>query len=516
MGQPRALFVRDFKAKTEVKAPVRTGREVRSPDTKGRAYELVKAIEGRKYVQKMDFVPYYKPSDDLWGSATGLDERPSIEDLAAICNTRMGCAWTATMGVSGDVVRNWHVFADPDSLKERRNDDTKAALKYAKGPSDLKNQCQQWMRYVLGMGTSWLLKYWNADDIKNMQATPNLRKPPKKFRAFSPRYMQPINTDKSNELNYQEEVWKFGGGEIRYAYDIHQDRVEVLSLYPEEGHWRGLSVVEPVWVPLMGYFNGFIYLTRGLRQWGDAVPAMFSGEGLPKEGEITSMLDLMDEYQMNYKWALGKDDRLEFKQTQIGKGLDTAFEIYKEELSSAWRIPLNQLFGRSEGGGLAGAGALVSKEDYLQEISNKQMAMSDNLMKIYTEAGFDVESYEILWNIAIKKTDEQRLKEEAMEIQVKTAKEQWRQAKLQTEMLKLQVEAARWQGIMPDQEGGEEGGEQGGETEEGGEEAEGEDEDSFEIPELSDMTGPQKVRAVQFWKSIQIDNRINREVNENG
>ncbi len=179
-------------------------------------------------------------------------------------------------------------------------------------------------------------------------------------------------------------------------------------------------------------------------------------------------------------------------------------EQYKEELSSAWRIPLNQLFGRSVGGGLAGAGALVSKEDYLQEVSNKQMAMSDNLMKIYTEAGFDVESYDILWNLAVKKTDEQRMREEGMETQNKILEEQWRQAKIQTQMLKLQLEAARWQGIMP--EGGGEPGEEG----EGGEGGEGEgeggaEEEQMEVPELTDL---QKRKASAFWKSIHIENHI--------
>ena len=516
--QPAALFIRDnrdFSTRKQAlevsKISPRTVREARPPGYKRtQADMLIRAMASRKFQTKSDFVPYYKPSDDIYGSATGLDERPSVEDLAAICNTRMGCVWNATAGMSGDATRNWHKFAEPDSLKEKKNDDTKAALKYAV-KTDLKNQSQQWLRYALGMGTGFLIKYWTANDIKHMEEPPNLNKPPKKFRAFSPRYMQPVNLDKSNELNFQEDVWKFSGGVVNSSYAIHQDRIEVLTLYPEEGHWRGLSLVEPVWIPLMGYFQGFIYLTKALRNWGDTVPVMFSGEGLPKDTEITSILDLMDEYQMNYKWALGKDDRLEFVQTKIGAGIKEVFETYKEELSSAWRIPLNQLFGRSDGGGLAGAGALVTKEDYLQEVSNKEMAMSDNLMKVYSEAGFKVDMYDILWNIAIKKTDEQRYKEEGMETQNKILTEQWRQAKLQTAMLKLQVEAARWQGIMPE---GEEGEGEEGSPGENSEKKESSDEDSFEVPELSDMTGPQKARAAEYWKSIHVENQIEKFINK--
>jgi len=508
---PSAVFVMDFKKSTQVKTPPKsTATEVRTPSAlkQGVAYHLVKSMEHRKFVKRTDFVPYYKPSDDIYGSSTGLDERPSLEDLSAITNTRVGCVFYATNGVSGDAMRNWHVFVDPDSQKEVRNKDTKAALDFA-SLSDLKNAAQQYLRYALGYGTSWLVKYWGIkNEIKHMEDPPKLGKPPRKFRAFSPRYMQPINVDKSNELNYEEDVWKFSGGELNYKYGIHQDRVDVLTLYPEEGSWRGLAIVEPVWIPLMGYFNSFIYLTKGLRHWGDAIPAMFTGDGLPEAGEITSVLDLMDEYQMNYKWALGKDDRLEFIQTKIGSGLKEAFEMYKEELSSAWRIPLNQLFGRSVGGGLMGAGALVSKEDYLQEISNKQMAMTDNIKKIYIDAGFKIESYDLLWNLAIKKTDEQRLKEEGMETQNKILTEQWRQAKAQTKLINMQVEAAEWQSLMPEQEGG--GAGEGGEGEgkgggEGDENKEEIDADQMEIAELTDL---QKEKRKRFWQSIHIENHI--------
>ncbi|KKM86411.1 hypothetical protein LCGC14_1279230, partial [marine sediment metagenome] len=340
---PSAVFTMDMQKSTQVaSAPKSTAREVRTPSgvrLDGIANSLVKALEHRKFTRRTDFVPYYKPSDDIYGSSSGIDERPSLEDLSAIANTRVGCVFNATNGVSGDAMRNWHVFVDPDSQKEVRNKATKGALRFA-STSDLKNASQQWLRYGLGFGTAWLIKYWGIkNEIDHMEEEPNLGKPPKKFRAFSPRYMSPVNIDKSNELNYQEDVWIFSGGEAKYKYNIHQDRVDVLTLTPEEGSWRGLAITEPVWIPLMGYFNNFIYLTKGIRHWGDAVPAMFTGNGLPEADEVQSMLDLMDEYQMNYKWALGKDDKLEFIQTKIGSGLKEAFEMYKEELSSCWRIP---------------------------------------------------------------------------------------------------------------------------------------------------------------------------------
>ena len=491
----------------EVKMPKRNGsKEARMPYKPGIANALIRTMKRKALTSQFDFPRNFKPSDDIFGSGTGEDERPSIIDLYAICNTRMGVVWCGTQVVSSDSMRNWHVFVDPDTQKEVRNPTTKSALNWAV-ETDLRNQSQQWLRWTLGLGTGWLVKYWTKDDLKNMKDEPPLSKPPKRFRAFSPLYMQPINTDKSNELNYQEDVWQFSGGEINQVYNIHKDRVDVLSIYKEEGHWRGLSICEPVWLALMGYFQAFIYITKGLRTWGDAVPAMFTGDGIPEEGEISSMLDVMDEYAMNYKWALGKDDRLEFIQTNIGKGIREAMEQYKEEISSAWRIPLNQLFGRSVGGGLAGAGALVSKEDYLQEISNKQMAMSDNIKKIYIDAGWKVESYDLLWNLAVKKTDEQRMREEGMEIQNKILTEQWKQAKAQTQLLKMQVEQAHWQALLPEQGEEGEGGEGEGGKEEGGPTEIGE-EDQMEIAELTDFQKRSLMAKKKFWNSIHIENHI--------
>ncbi len=195
---------------------------------------------------------------------------------------------------------------------------------------------------------------------------------------------------------------------------------------------------------------------------------------------------------------------MEFIQTQIGKGIGEAMEQYKEDISSAWRIPLNQMFGRSVGGGLQGAGALVSKEDYLQNVSNIEMSISDNLKKIYTDAGFEVEQWDLYWNMAVKKTDEQLLKEEGMTTQNLILKETLKGQKLQNKLLKMQVEQAQWQGIMPEQEGEEGQEESPGSPEETEQYESGEPTEEAE-PKLTDF---QKKRRKAYWNSIRIDNHI--------
>jgi hypothetical protein len=461
---PPAAVFSDFigkpkKSSSEVQQPKRVQKEIVVPATVKSQRELVQRLK-QASLKRVDFVPYYRPSDDWMGSSSGEGDRPTLQDLAALMMLRVGCVWFATNEMAGDAVRNWHQFCDPDKPdKPVKDDKIKGILDFAV-KTDLKNSVHQWLRWERGMGTAFQVKYWTNKD-KDVMSEPPPNRPPRKFRAFSPRFMTPINLNKSNELDYQQDVWKFSGG-VFAKFSIHQDRVDVLSTRPEEGNWRGLSICEPVWISLMGYFQNFIYIVKAFRKWGEQIPVLHSGDSLPEPDEIDDLMDLMDQFEMNWKWAVGKDDKLEIIQTQIGKGIGEAMEQFKEDISSAWRIPLNQLFGRSVGGGLQGAGALVSKEDYLQQVSNIQMSLNDDLLRIYRDAGFEVDQWDIMWNMAVKKTDEQRLKEEGMTTQNKILEEQLKNQKIQRKILELQYEQMQWQSLMgeegrPGEEEGEEG-----------------------------------------------------------
>ncbi len=395
---------------------------------------LVSYLSRRAPRPSLDFVPYYKFTDNIFGYATGLDERPSLQELSAIMNSRLGLAWAATAEVAGDAIRNGFIFVEKKSRKEVEKEEI---FEYIKN-TDLMNQLTHAVRDDRGFGLSFIIKYWSKDDRKEMDQEPPNR-PPLKYRTHNPLLMTPINLGSTNELDYNKDVWNFSGG-LFNRYNIHRDRIHVLCLRPVVGHWRGRSVFEPIWTSLHGYFQCLIYLVRGFRNWGDSVPAFFSGDSMPQAHEVDAILDILDKFEMNRKFALGKDDRLEFKQTKIGQGITELFEQYKEDICSGLRIPLNQLFGRSVGGGLAGAGALVSKEDYLQMIGNVQMSITDDILQILTDAGFDMTGLDLEWELAVKKTDQQKLLEEGMELQNDILKEQLKQQKYQNKMLKMQVQ----------------------------------------------------------------------------
>lgn len=453
------------------------------------AGDFVKTLKMRNAI-KQDTVPLYRPSDNIFVSASGItsDSRPGLDDLWALSNIRIGPAWFVTNNMAADVVRNWHQFVDPDTRKPIKNEHTSAILKWAI-KSDLRNQAHQLLRKERAMGTAFLVKYWTANDKGKMDQPPP-KAPPRKFRAFSPRYMTPINLNESNELDYNEDVWRFSGG-IFADFNIHQDRVHVLCTRPEEGHWRGLSVHEPVWLSEVGYMQCFIYLVKRFRQFGSVVPAWYAKDFQPVKEIANKYLDLMNEYTNELQFVLSNEDKLVFEQTQIGKGVQEGFEQYKEDMSSAWRAPLNQLFGRSVGGGLQGAGALVSKEDLLQEESNIQMSLTDDFLKIYSDAGWDVENYDLEWLMSIRKTDEQKLREAGMELQNKILKENLRGQKLQNKALQVQLEQQRMAPIMEEaREGAEllEGGE--------GEEIPGEREEK-----KADF-------SKRYWNYYRIDNHI--------
>jgi len=128
--------------------------------------------------------------------------------------------------------------------------------------------------------------------------------------------------------------------------------------------------------------------------------------------------------------------------SQLGSGINDFMEFLKEELSSAFIIPKNQFFGRSEGGGLSGAGAIVTKEDYLgSNISTKQMILTDEIMYIYTElcnfTGLDETT--IKFNIDLLKTKEQQLKEKMMEDQLEQQNIITEQTKLTFPLFKKQI-----------------------------------------------------------------------------
>jgi hypothetical protein len=149
-------------------------------------------------------------------------------------------------------------------------------------------------------------------------------------------------------------------------------------------------------------------------------------------------LDLMIEYQANYFYLIGKEDELEFKNAKLGQGMSEYIEFLKEDISAGLGIPLNFLFGRSVSGGIGGEGALTAERNYMQTIANVQKSISDDVLRIVSDCGFNVDGLRLSWNLALQKTSEQRKREKMMDLQNEILEEQLKQMRTQTEMQEQQ------------------------------------------------------------------------------
>ena len=154
--------------------------------------------------------------------------------------------------------------------------------------------------------------------------------------------------------------------------------------------------------------------------------------------------------QANKFFIFGKNTnfKIENAASKIGEGINSYLEFLKEDISSAWIIPKNQLFGRSDGGGMSGMGSLVSKEDYLSSnLSTLQLNLTDDIMYILQEHCHfpKMEDLTIRWNLDLHKTEQQRLTEDLMREQLDQAKTQTKMITLQEKMMKIQHEQAKLQ-----------------------------------------------------------------------
>ena len=393
----------------------------------------------RKMVSKSeyqdDFNNFYSATEDISNSSgTGVQsDSQNLLELDFLANKRLGVGNAITQGFSEDALFNWF---NPKKV------DTKNTHVVVKGfnqwtlESDFKNQAINWNTHKRIFGIGLLCKFWTNNDDMTLPAP---RKPPKKFQVISPLYMAPVNTWETRMIDYDEEVWRFMGGNLKVK-QIHRSRIEVLRGTPQQSTYRGLSVLETIYLPLICYYNSIIYLTRGLSKWGNMTPVMKSGSVIPTPDEYKEFLELMREFVMNGFFLIGRDDSIEYPTTNIGQGLYQTLEILKEEISSGSRIPLNTLFGRSESGGISGAGNLTAERKYLNLLANEETKISDDMIRIFNQAGFNFEGLELDWNLALQKTREQQLIEESQELNNALLKQQLRMMRKENTMMSAQQE----------------------------------------------------------------------------
>lgn len=366
---------------------------------------------------------WYGPTDnflDINGSTYNdrkIKRRFTIDECYYWAYNLLGLPYRAAVILANDAVRNKMDYRDADgeSAKNRNQ-----LIRFNR-TTDLWNQVDRWVEYNNVYGLGFLVKYWGDGEQNFKEVPPNA--PPTRFQAMSPRFIHPLRRYDTDLLDLDTRKWKFVGGVFK-GQMIHPDRIEVLATRRLEGDWRGLSMFDPVKLPLLMYYNSLINVGRGLRKWGKIVPALKMADY--NINKYKKYIEIAKKYEANLIYLLEEDDDIDFLETKLGKGIQEPIEILRESLCSAWGIPLNQLLGRSVSGGIGGEGAVISKQDYAQTIGNLQKDITWNLRNVYIHAGFDMSDTFCHWNLAIQKTREQELKEEKLE--------------LENEMLKKKIE----------------------------------------------------------------------------
>lgn len=401
------------------------------------------------YLDKLtgDSQNYFTPIDDLWGSPEGADTvydygRVPLSHLMTLASQRLGIVFRACNGTAGDVFRNKFEFVDIDN-EDKVYPLSKEKLKYL-NDSKFWDKCVDMLDFEHRSGLGHLVARYKKDTDQNLkEKAPNER--PESFESFSAYHMTPINIyDQSTLLDYDKSKWTYIGGIVKPA-QIHFSRVYTLETRRVEGGFRGLALAELCWIPLMCYLNTMYYVLKALSRLGVVMGQFNVDKEYPTPTETAAYISLWDAMEESNCVVMGKNATFNLENTagKIGSGLDSYLEFLREDISAAWIYPKNQLFGRAEGGGLEGAGALVSKEDYLgSNISVKQLQITNDVMYILTNICkfSELENKTLRWNIDLHKTEKTRIEEQLMHEQLEVAKINTKQVKKYDKLYSRQIE----------------------------------------------------------------------------
>jgi len=388
-----------------------------------------------------DFQNYFLPTDDIYASSgTGDNTLPGLAHFEYLAEQRIGLPWKIARKPAEDAVRN--EFTIRDRQGEEVMDDK--LYDWLHDPVvDFYNQLMLALYFERVYGTAFLMTYFTDSDKEQEKfdkPAPKDKKPIS-YQAFPPTVMSPNNVYKTTWLGSNPQKWDLSGGTYNTT-QIHHSRVHVIMTRPSVNRWRGLSVFEPIWIPVMSYFQAMVYMLRAFSEMGNVIPAWLI-DTQEDQNEIMSLYsDFLDEMKMNGKYVAKKGDEFIFQNTNIGTGLENLMEMWKEDIAAGSNIPMPILFGRVTAAGMSGAAYLMAERYYWNEVSNIQHSLSDDVIRIISAAGFKDVDYKkrVDWQLAITKTDQQRLLDEGMEIQNELLKENLMQAKLQTGMMAQQFE----------------------------------------------------------------------------
>lgn len=396
-----------------------------------------------------DYAEIYSPSQNFFDEdATGGDDyaesgRVPINELVAMTQWRLGWAFRATRGKSQDIYRNGYEFieegADPDSKPKPQ----KEIRKYFDEVDWFSFRIQHLFREKqTGLGIGIFIYPGESKD--DLQYPPkNEKERPRLLKAYSPWHLTPAQILQYELGDYNKKAWDFRGG-IDSTLFNHK-RITLLETNPEPFHLRGIAEIEPIWWAAMLYYNLGIFMMKAFANMGTATVGIRSANEIPTKIEADAVLELLERFRANKFYMLGAGQELVVQNaiSKIGGGIQEIYEVLKEDISAALVIPKNQLFGRSEGGGLDGAGALVSKDDMLSELMTEAMDMtSEELALLRGPCKFEkhLEGLTLRWRLDLHKTEMERLQEESVRLDIEVKRQMQKQALKQMEINNLLME----------------------------------------------------------------------------
>lgn len=403
-----------------------------------------------------DYQSYYEPHNNIYDSAgqTGKNDRPDFTDLEYLSDQRIGIGRYFTSIFAGKTVRNGFDFYDWEGNLKKHPEIMKALYK-----AKFYTEQIQWVKQELIYGTSFLIKYWSTHD-KFEQPPP--KKPFIACKAFPPSLLMPSNIWESTQgfLSEDEEKWNFIGGKNR-TVSIHKDRVEILNTRPNPYDWIGYSLWESIYLSACAYLNLIINGLKMVAKYSNVVVAYHMPVPNPSLKMYKAFQEIINEMKANFTFVMGKDEKLEFLDSKMGTGLMEFGEFLKEDMAAGTGLPLNQTYGRADGGGLQGAGALISKQGELETISNYQSDLADNYWGMLNRY-WDLDEEFVKFRLDYQKSDRARYEEEQMQWQNELLKAQVGQIKMQSLLTAMQAQGLLPNMAVPDQSGGNIGNQTGG------------------------------------------------------
>lgn len=399
-------------------------------------HDFVKTfLPKRKHDHEGDF-SYFLPTDDAFASSgSGIDFSGSWSQYEYLAERRIGVGPRITRACAEDAVREGFQFMN---VKSREVIERDKVFEWIKNTNFI-NELATVLYYERVYGVGFLISHYGPNDKKDgILATEQTKgKKPIGFEAMPPTVMTPVNVHESTKLDKNPQNWDLQGG-LFDPTSVHHTRVRVFMTRPTISRWYGLSIFEPIWDSIIPYYQALIYLLKGFSKWGNMIPKVI----IPEEDTVNAVfdkhVDVIEDMKANGTFIFPRGTDFDLVSTQLATGLRDMMEIWIEDMSAGTGVPVPQMMGRVVSSGLSGAGYLVAERNYWNNEKKIQLSITDDVTEILKFAGFKMEEEELVWHLAVTKTDQQRLMDEGMALENEIMKERLMQEKLMTDNMLAQ------------------------------------------------------------------------------